>query len=284
MHNSAKFSPLSSTKRMPAHRANCSGWTDTGQDRRCAISIAPEFYRRKARLCAPEAELAALNHLSQFLTSEPALLLNQLAATALLLCGVRGAGVVFFHRRGRRSELTWASSAGTFAESPESRSDWKSVIESTLETQRPGIFLRFAPPVKSAGDEQRATRECLVVPWDFKPGNRGAIVISSSCADRCLDPSDLRIVSSLTCFARLAAEKKAVQERTTRGSASAARLANELAHEINNPLQALMNSLYLVSGEVANDIHLQSAREEARRVGAVVKSVLETWTWKNPWI
>lgn len=66
----------------------------------------------------------------------------------------------------------------------------------------------------------------------------------------------------------------------SREPAAKGEMAGELAHEINNPLQSLVNSLYLVH-EAAADTRLQHyttvARSEADRVSVLVKQLLNLY-------
>jgi nitrogen-specific signal transduction histidine kinase len=55
---------------------------------------------------------------------------------------------------------------------------------------------------------------------------------------------------------------------------AAAKVANELAHAVNNPLQALTNALYLMDGEPGD--HLQDARAQLQRINALVRVILNS--------
>ena len=90
------------------------------------------------------------------------------------------------------------------------------------------------------------------------------------------DAEDLRLVESLAKFASLVMQRNETEEsrRSHEALTSAARLANQLAHQINNPLQALMNLLHLVPLSVGDE-YLEEARIQARQLGQAVQSVLE---------
>ncbi|MBS1813320.1 MAG: hypothetical protein JSS87_00425 [Acidobacteria bacterium] len=284
MQTHRSFSLHHARTRYPSSRAGISGrWeANINPPLQNIVSIAPEFHTRGMRASSPEAELAVMNRLGQFLTSGPDLLLDQLTAACLEACDVSSAAVVLLQQAGGRSRLHWASVAGNLVTSPEYRFEWEAAMEAALESQQPGIFMRLAP-AGSPSTGKPHTSECLVVPWQTPSHTQGALVVFSDCMKRCLDPTDLRIAKSLTCFAQLAAEKKEFEDRSARGFASAARLANEIAHEINNPLQTLMNSLHLMACDYPVDMHLKAAREEVRRVAKVMKTILELGNRKNPW-
>jgi nitrogen-specific signal transduction histidine kinase len=58
-------------------------------------------------------------------------------------------------------------------------------------------------------------------------------------------------------------------------AASAAKLANEIAHQINNPLQGLVNTVYLARWDGANaEVFLQAAEEDLTRISDLVRKLL----------
>lgn len=67
--------------------------------------------------------------------------------------------------------------------------------------------------------------------------------------------------------------------RTTEKLALTGRLSSVIAHEINNPLEALTNILYLLSSEVMNAedtrSHLKLAEQELMRISAITKQTLQ---------
>jgi two-component system NtrC family sensor kinase len=60
--------------------------------------------------------------------------------------------------------------------------------------------------------------------------------------------------------------------------AATGRLAASIAHEINNPLEAVQNSLYLLGGAVKNDApehkYLEIARNETQRMSRILRQML----------
>lgn len=68
--------------------------------------------------------------------------------------------------------------------------------------------------------------------------------------------------------ARLIAQERA---------AAAAKMANQLAHQINNPLQSMTNTAYLVAETAADQDSRMRGRElsdDIRRLSALVKELL----------
>ncbi len=63
------------------------------------VIITSEFQRRKTRPENPALELAALKHLTNFLSTGPFVVLNQLATVLVQVCDASSAGVTLEERR-----------------------------------------------------------------------------------------------------------------------------------------------------------------------------------------
>jgi signal transduction histidine kinase len=116
--------------------------------------------------------------------------------------------------------------------------------------------------------------EVLLVPWQVGNTIRGTLWAVMQDDSKNFDRGSLRILQTLVVFAGAAVSRNEMEiSRLSREQvASAARMANELAHAMNNPLQALTNSLYLVdSGEVE---HLHEAKQQLKRISSLVGEIL----------
>jgi len=124
--------------------------------------------------------------------------------------------------------------------------------------------------------------ELLVVPWQLEFGRRGAVGIAAHSPGRHFDLKDLRMIESLARFANVGMQRSKSEgsRRSHEAYASAARVANELAHEINNPLQALIHSLHPVS--LREDEHLLQARLQAMRLARLVQGALNVKRLDEP--
>ena len=81
---------------------------------------------------------------------------------------------------------------------------------------------------------------------------------------------------SLMTFSSLAMnmERKEKTKRELESYRSAAAVANQLAHELNNPLQALTNTLMLLDNE-RNAKAVRVARQQLDRMISIVKTILD---------
>ena len=239
-------------------------------------TITSDFYRRTPRSTDPTVELAAMKHLAQFLTAEPSVILDQLTEVLVRACNAGSAGVTLDERRDLSGKLSRVSGAGDFNPRPHQRISRHSPCGIVIELQRTEIFQRPERLYPSLRHNSLRFEELVVVPWQVPDGRVGTVWIASHHPTRRFDPEDLRLIESLAQFAKLAMQRSGSEEsrRSHAALKSAARLANELAHEINNPLQALVNSLYLVPNSFDNE-HLLQVSAQAKRLTEAVQSVLQ---------
>lgn len=105
-----------------------------------------------------------------------------------------------------------------------------------------------------------------MLPWRVNE-TCGTIFVMAHDRDEAFDGEDLRLMQVLADFAAMAVrhqrqqEKLIREERAAAAAASAAMLANELAHQINNPLQSLTNVVYLASLEARGEESKSLARD-----------------------
>lgn len=240
------------------------------------VVITSEFWRRKTRPENPTAELSAFKHLANFLSSEPLVVLSQLASVLVQVCDAGSAGITLEERRSTKKPLQCVGAAGQLATA---HLDWigrNSPCGTVIDTWRAELFRRPKRSFATVTQGSVTIEELLVIPWELSSGRRGAIWLAQHDPHSRFNPEDFRLVTTLSDFTRHALQRSHSEEkrRSCETLASAARLANQLAHEINNPLQGLMNSLYLVP-RVPDDEHLGQAQVQAGRVVELVRSVLE---------
>ena len=239
------------------------------------VIITAEFQSRATRGSNPAIELVALQHLAKFLSATPGALLNELARTLVHACKAGSAGITLEERRGANKRLQCVGVAGQLASEQYQWIPRHSPSGAVIDRRKIEIFRR-PERLYSSLCSAVCFEELLVIPWELSSGRKGAIWVALHDRHRHLDQEDLRLVTALGIFANHALERS-VSENTRRSSAtlaSAARVANHLAHEINNPLQALINSLYLASPG-CEDRHLVEARLQADRLARLVRPVLE---------
>jgi hypothetical protein len=116
----------------------------------------------------------------------------------------------------------------------------------------------------------------LLIPWQVG-SSRGTIWILAHGRTDVFDPMDYNIMQLFSDFAAMAVRNQQ-QQRTilqqTR-AAAAAEMANELAHQINNPLQKLSNSIFLADSKPTDaSVHIKQASDDLHQLSSLVQQLL----------
>ena len=96
--------------------------------------------------------------------------------------------------------------------------------------------------------------------------------------EEAFDESDVRLMEMLANFAAMGFKQQAQQKRLVaqERAAAAAMMANELAHQINNPLQSMTNMAYMVESGTSEDPKSLGAglSQEIRQLSRLVEKIL----------
>ncbi|MEO6804113.1 MAG: GAF domain-containing protein, partial [Granulicella sp.] len=101
----------------------------------------------------------------------------------------------------------------------------------------------------------------ILLPWQVDEV-RGTIWIMAHERTEAFDAEDCRLMRLLADFAAMAVRNQRQQKKLMEQAkaTAAAAMANELAHQINNPLQSLTNVVYLAAeGESGGDAKMLAA-------------------------
>jgi hypothetical protein len=190
------------------------------------------------------------------------------------LCETDCAGITRVERLPNGAEsLRWLAANGPLSAVVDQPMCLDRNLKSILKEQKPRLVFRphrlFAHIAESWN-----IAEALLVPWSGDR-SRGILWVFKRFDAKTLDADDVRMLVNLATFASFAIAKDQVEasrldeERTD----AAARVAHELAHAVNNPLQALTNSLYLMNS--APSPHLRDAQTQLQRINALVRVILD---------
>ncbi len=118
----------------------------------------------------------------------------------------------------------------------------------------------------------------MLIPW--AAGNmRGTIWAVAHESRDTFDLADYELLNTLADLVSVVVEHQ-TNERALRNKVrdqARAILANELAHKINNPLQTLTNTMFLVEqGGADVQDHVQQAAMELRALSELVRELLKT--------
>jgi signal transduction histidine kinase len=128
------------------------------------------------------------------------------------------------------------------------------------------------------GISARPVTDGLMFPWQSDAG-RGTFYILAHERETAFDRGDVRIMEILADFAAIGVRQISQQKQLLRhaGLLAEVAMANTLAHNINNPLQSLINTLYLAAeghyGESARPVGNQ-ALVDIERLSSLVRELL----------
>lgn len=135
-------------------------------------------------------------------------------------------------------------------------------------------------------------KSVLIVPMSSRNRVLGALLFVMAESGRTLSPADLELAEALAARAAAAIDNSRLfqqvqwqlEERArteaalikTERLATAGRLAATIAHEINNPLEAVTNLIYLARSAPAGEVrtYLQMVEDELARIARITKMTL----------
>jgi C4-dicarboxylate-specific signal transduction histidine kinase len=232
--------------------------------------------RRRARL---KEENRALRELAQCFANTPERVLQQLAESAIQLCRADTAGISLESTApDGNSIFRWVALAGGLKEllggtTPRNFSPCGVCVDRGT----PQLFShpeRFFTYFESA---PLPIVEGLLIPWHVEAGPTGTIWIIAHDDKRKFDAEDIRVMSSLADFAASALRYQSTQEALRKAESLA--MAASLAHQINNPLQAILSAICLVQRqgklEANSREFLRMAEQQVSRVTELTGQILK---------
>ena len=226
-------------------------------------------------------QMEGLHRLAIAFVEQPESILQELVNAAVRLCGADSAGISV-EREDRTDEhyYQWIATAGEYsgfldASLPRS----PSACTVCLERGNAQLFRVKARFFEILGVEAPLVTDGILLPWEVEE-MRGTIFIISHSRAEAFDSEDLHLMQILANFAAMGIRQQRQQRRLlsqARATAAVA-MANDLAHQINNPLQGLTNLLFLArqSDGVGDERSLALKLEtDFARLSELVKNLLE---------
>jgi hypothetical protein len=225
-------------------------------------------------------QMAGLQRLSRALLEQPETILQELVNTAVDLCGADSAGISIERENGTDAEFYhWVATAGVYsgflnAILPRYPSAC-GVCLTRGEAQHFTVGKEFFDILSV---EAPLVTDGILLPW-YTEETRGTIFIMAHGREHAFDQSDVQLMKMLADFAAMGIKQQAAHRRilAQERAAAAAHVANDLAHQINNPLQSMTNVAYLVeSGSSLIDTKQLGSdlSKEIRRLSALVSKLL----------
>jgi signal transduction histidine kinase len=188
--------------------------------------------------------------LARAFVENPDTVLQALVEAAVDLCGADSAGISIQNLdESGEASYHWVATAGKYARFLNAMlPSFPSACGLCLERRRPQLFRVSKQFFDQMGIEADVVTDGLLMPWQMEEV-RGTIWIMAHGRDEAFDENDCRLMQVLSNFAAIGVRQQRQQKLILRqaGAAAAATMANELAHEINNPLQILTSSVYLAA-------------------------------------
>jgi len=214
------------------------------------IQSDPVFAERRLHVRNVALQMEGMQRLARAFVAAPETLLQELVNAAVDLCGAESAGISI-EKDDRTDEAywEWVATAGQYsgflnATLPR----YPSACGLCLQRGQPQLFRVSQRFFDLMGVEAPIVTDGILLPWQTEE-TRGTIWIMAHGRTEAFDLEDCRMMQMLADFAAMAVRHQR-QQRTLMAQASAAAaaaMANDLAHQINNPLQSLTNIVYLAS-------------------------------------
>jgi GAF domain len=225
-------------------------------------------------------QMEGLQRLSHALLEDPDTILQELVQAAVELCGADSAGISIEKDGGSDQEFYhWVATAG----------DYSSFLDAVLprypsacgvclargHAQHFTVAQRFFDIL---GVEAPLVTDGILLPWRTEE-TRGTIFVMAHGRTEAFDENDVRLMNMLADFAAMGFRQQSQHVRliAQERAAAAAQMANELAHQINNPLQCMTNAAYILATGCGKDEAQVLGRElsnDIDRLSGLVKKLL----------
>lgn len=234
-----------------------------------------QFAARHKKPREPNRESVALHRLSKLLIEDSDSVLQELVNTAVEFCAADSAGISLEEPDGKC--FRWIAIAGRFSPylNGQAPRDY-SPCGVCLDSGRPQLFQISQPYFDLLGVTSEPIYDGILIPWtnEFLRGTLWAV---SHSLQETFDMEDYYFLSGLADFASIVLRQQQYQKmlRDLEGDRAAAEMAHKLAHEINNPLQSLTNTIFLARhGMGDTQRYLDQAEEKLSQLSKLVAGVL----------
>ena len=206
-----------------------------------------EFIARKLKSHSSKSGLDAMRRLALVFADGQETILQSLVDAAVAFTGADSAGISLLQGLPDAPHFRWMAVSGCFAKYAQATTPrFFSPCGICLDAGRPQLYRVTKPYFDFLGMQASPITDGILIPWE-NHAFRGTIWVASHTSPAAFEFDDYNLLNSLAEFAFIALEHHTREKdlrHEVRNAASAA-MANDLAHEINNPLQGLTNSLFL---------------------------------------
>jgi RNA polymerase sigma factor (sigma-70 family) len=244
------------------------------------LDTNPEFTERNLHTRDVTMQMEGLRRLTHSFVQSPDTILQELVNAAVDLCGADSAGISLeTEEKSDANYYHWVATAGQYngflnAVLPR----YPSACGICLDRGKPQLFRVRQRFFDIMGIDAPLVTDGILLPWQVEE-TRGTIFIMAHGRTAAFDKDDGQMMRILADFAAMAVRYQRQQRALLQQAkaAAGAAMANKLAHQINNPLQSLMNVAYLAaegqSGHSAETLG-QQLSVDLQRLSALVSESL----------
>jgi hypothetical protein len=228
-----------------------------------------------------KVQMEGMQRLARAFVERPETILQELVDAAVNLCGADSAGISV--ERPDKTDMDyyhWVATSGEYAGFLNAvLPRHPSACGICLERGSPQRFRVSQRFFDRMGIAAATVTDGILLPWQVD-GQQGTVWIMAHGRDIAFDEEDLKLMLVLAEFTAMGIRQQRQQKLLLdkASAAAAARMADDLAHKINNPLQSLTNLLYLAAeghhGDGARELGMQ-ALKDLERLSALVRRLLE---------
>jgi hypothetical protein len=250
--------------------------SDSGMEMRDLLE--DDEFRRRRLSHDTLRQSTGLRRLISLFEEAPATILQELVSIAVELCHADSAGISLEEEMETGEvRFRWIAVAGSFEPYLNGTTPrFYSPCGACLSAGRAQLYRVTQPYYQFLGVEADDITDGMLIPW-MAGTQRGTIWAVSHRSSTAFDFSDYDTLQSLADFVTLAVTNQHEQQRlrTAERQAAYAAKANELAHQINNPLQSLTNTLFLASrADQAAQTYVAQACNDLAALSETVRQLL----------
>jgi hypothetical protein len=238
------------------------------------------FATRRLHMRDIAMQMGGLQRLSRALLERPETILQELVDAAVDLCGADSAGISIEKEDGSDREFYhWVATSGAYSGFLNAiLPRYPSACGLCLERGHAQHFTVAKRFFEILGVDAPLVTDGILLPWEAED-TRGTIFVMAHGRTEAFDENDARLMTMLADFAAMGFRQQKQQARLIEQArvGAAARMANELAHEINNPLQSMTNAAYLFAeGNEELDMRAlgRDLSNEVGRLSGIVRTLL----------
>lgn len=251
--------------------------TETGMEFRDLLSDS-SFLARTGKTRDLKLPFDALRRVTEVFANHPENVLQELVDIAMTCCGADSAGISLEEPdENGAPTFRWVAIAGSFSRYLGGRTPrFYSPCGSCLDAGRPHLYRLANPYYDFLGVTADPITDGILIPWETERF-RGTIWAVSHTSAEAFDRHDYELLKSLSDYVAVILRQQDLVDknrRAAREQASAER-AHKMAHQINNPLQSLTNTMFLASQEGPDrEIYMRTALTELDALSERVKRLL----------